>query len=50
MTRMKFTGMIAAAYSPNALIGTIGEPTFAAKAIDVVLAVTAIAFAERLKL
>ena len=50
MTKMKLTGMIAAAYKPNAFIGTIGEPTLAAKAIEVVLAVTEIAFAARLKL
>ena len=49
-TRIKFTGMIAAACSPNAFIGTIGEATFAANAIDVVLAVTAIALEARLKL
>ena len=50
MTKMKLTGMIAAACRPNAFIGTIGEPTLAAKAIEVVLAVTEIAFAARLKL
>ena len=44
------TGIIAAAYSPNAFIGTIGEATFAANAIEVVLDVTAIALEARLKL
>ena len=38
-----------AAWSPNALIGTIGDAALAANAIEVVLAVTAIAFADLLK-
>ena len=38
------------AYRPNALIGTIGENILVAKATEVVLEVTAIAFAARLKL
>ena len=37
-------------WSPNALIGTIGEKIFEAKATEVVLEVTAIALAALLKL
>lgn len=36
------------AYIPNALIGISGDPAFAKKATEVVLDVTAIAFAARL--
>ena len=38
------------AYRPNALIGTIGEIIFEPKATEVVLEVTAMAFAALLKL
>ena len=50
ITIKKFTSTIIEACRPNALIGTIGDMILEAKATEVVLEVTAMAFAALLKL